>query len=107
MPYAFATFESEMGAISCVEQDGKPFQGRILKINHKMRKNMVKEDKDCWFCYSNPKIDSQLIISPKDAPGEFYLAVPKGPVTDEHFLVVPKQHIAHSLELSPAQSVNY
>jgi len=55
-----------------------------------MRKTMVKEDKDCWFCYSNPKIDSQLIISPKDAPGEFYLAVPKGPVTDEHFLVVPK-----------------
>jgi len=29
----------------------------------------------------------------------FYAALPKGPVTDEHFLIIPKQHIAHSLEL--------
>lgn len=33
----------------------------------------------------------------------FYLAVPKGPVVDEHFIIVPKRHIAHSLELSDAQ----
>ena len=30
----------------------------------------------------------------------FYIALPKGPVCDEHFLIVPKQHIAHSLELN-------
>lgn len=29
--------------------------------------------------------------------------MPKGPVCDDHFLIVPKQHIAHSLELSEAQ----
>ena len=26
--------------------------------------------------------------------------MPKGPVCDEHFLIVTKQHVAHSLELS-------
>ena len=26
--------------------------------------------------------------------------MPKGPVCDEHFLIVPKRHIAHSLELT-------
>lgn len=28
-----------------------------------------------------------------------YCALPKGPVVDEHFLIIPKLHIAHSLEL--------
>jgi diadenosine tetraphosphate (Ap4A) HIT family hydrolase len=25
----------------------------------------------------------------------FYCALAKGPVTDEHFLIIPKKHIAH------------
>jgi diadenosine tetraphosphate (Ap4A) HIT family hydrolase len=29
--------------------------------------------------------------------------VPKGPVLDEHFIIVPKKHIAHSLELNDQQ----
>ena len=29
--------------------------------------------------------------------------MPKGPVCDEHFLIVPKSHIAHSLELTEGQ----
>ena len=29
----------------------------------------------------------------------FYLALAKGPVSDEHFLIIPKQHIASSVEL--------
>ena len=30
----------------------------------------------------------------------FYIAMPKGPVCDDHFLLVPKRHIAHTLELT-------
>lgn len=33
--------------------------------------------------------------------------MPKGPVTDEHFLIVPKQHIASSLELTSVQLKDY
>ena len=28
--------------------------------------------------------------------------MPKGPVCDDHFMIVPKKHIAHSLELNSA-----
>jgi hypothetical protein len=48
----------------------------------------VQEDKDCWFCWANPTISKELII--KEIKNDFYLAMPKGPVTDEHFLIVPK-----------------
>ena len=34
-----------------------------------------------------------------DIKKDFYAALPKGPVTDEHFLIIPKKHTAHSLEL--------
>lgn len=60
-----------------------------------------KEDKDCWFCYNNPRIDKSLIINSKWK--YFYLALAKGPVCDEHFLILPKDHIAHSLELNKEQ----
>jgi len=33
--------------------------------------------------------------------------MPKGPVCDDHFLIVPKHHIAHTLELSEAQEDEY
>lgn len=98
-PYALATFESEIGAESCCQNDGKPFQGAILKINHKMRRVKVQEDKDCWFCWNNPKIEKDLIVSSQHTDN-FYLALAKGPVCDDHFLILPRQHIASSLELS-------
>ena len=71
-----------------------------------MVRNIITEDKDCWFCYDNQKIEKELIIS-EQSQNSFYLAMPKGPVTDFHFLIVPKQHIASSLELGPTQLVDY
>ena len=43
------------------------------------------------------------MIVNENASDDFYLAVPKGPVIDEHFLIVPKTHVAHSLELTESQ----
>ena len=73
-------------------------QGRLLKINFKMKRVKVQEDKDCWFCFENKGIDTDLIIWSQSE--HFYIAMPKGPVCDDHFLIVPKRHIAHSLELT-------
>lgn len=30
----------------------------------------------------------------------FYVAQSKGPVVNEHFLIIPKTHIGHTLELN-------
>jgi|LauGreDrversion4_2_1035121.scaffolds.fasta_scaffold617667_1 hypothetical protein len=65
-----------------------------------MKRTRIQEDKDCWFCFDNPKIQKDLIISKADDTNQFYIAMPKGPVTDEHFLIVPKQHLASSIELT-------
>lgn len=37
----------------------------------------------------------------------FYVALPKGPVCDQHFLIIPHKHIGHSLELDPEQEVEF
>jgi diadenosine tetraphosphate (Ap4A) HIT family hydrolase len=81
------------------------FEGRLLKINFKMKRVRVQEDKDCWFCFDNASIDRELIVDSSFT--HFYIALPKGPVTDEHFLIVPKKHIAHSLELTEAQETEF
>jgi hypothetical protein len=69
--------------------------GRPLTINWKMKK--VKPDQDenkkCWFCFSNPEIEKELIVEVRD---HFYVAIPKGGIVEEHFLLIPKEHKAHS-----------
>ena len=70
-----------------------------------MKRVNAKEDKECWFCYDNPSIDRDLILWDKGK--YFYVAAPKGSICDEHFLIVPKQHIAHSLELDEQQEEEY
>ena len=42
-----------------------------------------------------------------DVREDFYAAIPKGPIMDEHFLIIPKQHIGHSIELSDQQEEQY
>jgi len=48
----------------------------------------------------NIQIEQHLIVLRRP---NFYVALPKGPVADEHFLIVPNKHIGHSLELDDAQ----
>lgn len=56
------------------------------------RKSKIKIDQQnpCWFCLSSPKIDRDLIKS----IGEFcYISLAKGGLTDDHFLILPINHI--------------
>ena len=72
-----------------------------------MKRVRIQIDKDCWFCYDNPKIEKELIISDFSENQSFYVALPKGPISDYHFLIVPKTHIASSIELTPQQTLDY
>lgn len=91
-------FETEESAEKAVEDSGRAnVLGRKLTINHKMRRVKVEEDKDCWFCFNNPnvkirrmievKIERHLIFCVRE---HFYAALPKGPVNDQHLLIIPK-----------------
>ena len=45
----------------------------------------------CWFCLSNPAAQKHLIV---DIGEEVYLALAKGPLTPEHVIIVPIEHIS-------------
>lgn len=52
---------------------------------------------DCWFCLSADAADLSLVASVGD---EVYLALDKGPITPNHVLLVPVEHMSSSLALS-------
>lgn len=43
----------------------------------------------CWFCLSNPNADVELVASVGE---ECYVALDKGPISDQHVLVLPVEH---------------
>ena len=54
--------------------------------------------KECWFCLSSPSVESHLIVS----VGEYYYcALPKGPLVEDHVLVIPVEHVPNTISTSP------
>lgn len=60
------------------------------------RQLMVDQEK-CWFCLSSPDVEKHLVITVGD---NFYLALPKGPVTETHMMILCITHIQCSAQLS-------
>lgn len=54
--------------------------------------------KECWFCLSSPNVESHLIIS---VGGNLYCALAKGPLVDDHVLLIPVEHSPSTLSLPP------
>jgi hypothetical protein len=81
-------------------------KGRKLVISEKIEKTLTFEDieRKCWFCFSNPNIESDLILKEFK---EFYLAYPKGPIHNFHFLIIPKKHIKSYIDLKEHQRKEY
>ncbi|KAJ8980670.1 hypothetical protein NQ317_013282 [Molorchus minor] len=48
----------------------------------------------CWFCLASPSVEKHLIISVGNCS---YLALAKGGIVEEHFLVCPIEHYQSSL----------
>lgn len=51
----------------------------------------------CWFCLSSAEIEKHLIVSIGE---NFYVAMPKGPLNDQHVLILPINHIQSTAILS-------
>ena len=76
------------------------FHGAQLTINFKAKKqggysSKEQTDKDCWFCFDN-EIDRHLIFHETE---NLYCALPKGGVNKDHYLIVPKKHLASQVEI--------
>ncbi|KAL3744752.1 hypothetical protein ACJRO7_013940 [Eucalyptus globulus] len=58
----------------------------------------VNRSKECWFCLSSPSVESHLIISVGE---RYYCALPKGPLAEDHVLIIPIEHLSNTLSLPP------
>ncbi|PIN01873.1 hypothetical protein CDL12_25616 [Handroanthus impetiginosus] len=54
--------------------------------------------RECWFCLSSPSVESHLITS----IGEYcYCTLAKGPLVEDHVLIIPVEHLPNTLSLAP------
>ncbi|KAL7189266.1 hypothetical protein ACSBR1_039003 [Camellia fascicularis] len=54
--------------------------------------------RDCWFCLSSPSLESHLITSIGE---HYYCALAKGPLIEDHVLIIPVEHIPTTLASPP------
>jgi|MDSY01.1.fsa_nt_gb hypothetical protein len=52
---------------------------------------------DCWFCLASPTCEAHLVVS---LATEFYMALPKGGLSDTHVLLIPIAHCGSQAALS-------
>ncbi|WJX96524.1 hypothetical protein P8452_77720 [Trifolium repens] len=60
-------------------------------------KTRSSRSRECWFCLSSPNVESHLIISIGE---NYYLALAKGPLVEDHVLIIPVEHMPNTLFLS-------
>ncbi|KAL5572476.1 hypothetical protein UlMin_022073, partial [Ulmus minor] len=56
----------------------------------------TNRSKECWFCLSSPNVESHLIISVGET---YYCALAKGPLVQDHVLIIPIEHSPNTLTL--------
>jgi hypothetical protein len=44
---------------------------------------------ECWFCLASPHVEKHLVVA---VGAETYLALPKGGISEDHFLIIPIAH---------------
>ncbi|XP_071698443.1 zinc finger CCCH domain-containing protein 64 [Rutidosis leptorrhynchoides] len=54
--------------------------------------------KECWFCLSSPNVESHLITSVGE---NCYCAIAKGPLVQDHVLLLPIEHLPNTLVTPP------
>ncbi|KAK4432899.1 Zinc finger CCCH domain-containing protein 64 [Sesamum alatum] len=73
-----------------IQEEGQGFPSRSAGSSNR--------SKECWFCLSSPSVESHLITS----VGEYcYCALAKGPLVQDHVLIVPIEHLPNTLSLPP------
>lgn len=105
--HAFVKFKDRRVHDMVIKQSNEySLKGRKVIISQKLEKKVTLEDIEsrCWFCLNNPNIEAELILKEFT---EFYLAYPKGPIDNFHFLIIPKRHIKSFVDLTGNQKKEY
>ncbi|GLT79082.1 hypothetical protein SLA2020_505890 [Shorea laevis] len=58
----------------------------------------ASRSKECWFCLSSPSVESHLVTSIGES---CYCAVAKGPLVQDHLLIIPIEHLPNTLSVPP------
>ena len=59
----------------------------FLGMRNPPRKKQIEGP--CWFCLGSPEVEKHLVVTVGET---LYVALPKGPLTDGHFMIVPIAH---------------
>lgn len=62
------------------------------------RRTNSSRSKECWFCLSSPSVESHLITSVGE---NCYCALAKGPLVQDHILILPIEHLPNTLSSPP------
>ncbi|XP_066249101.1 CWF19-like protein 1 [Euwallacea similis] len=62
--------------------------------NNKKRPRIEFDQSKCWFCLSSPSVEKHLVVTVGES---CYLALAKGGMVEEHFLICPMEHFQSSL----------
>ncbi|KAK4774286.1 hypothetical protein SAY86_009221 [Trapa natans] len=80
---------------------GKCERGPDCNFKHSLQgegdQQRSSRSRECWFCLSSPSVESHLIVS---VGGNYYCALPKGPLVPDHVLIIPIEHLPNTLSLS-------
>lgn len=81
------------------DMDSKESTKRLRNQNGGLNKRPKLEfdQSKCWFCLSSPVVSKHLVIS---VGTEIYLALAKGGLVEDHFLILPITH-HQSLSILP------
>ncbi|KRX06395.1 HIT-like domain [Pseudocohnilembus persalinus] len=96
--FGFVKFANLQTTQSALNESGVySLHGRKINFKPKGKGSSSGNDAICWFCYNSPDIDESLIFY---RGNEVYCALDKGPVTDKHFLIIPKDHFKNTINMS-------
>ncbi|KAH7519209.1 hypothetical protein FEM48_Zijuj08G0011400 [Ziziphus jujuba var. spinosa] len=74
-------------------------EGDTFSTRRRLSENATNNrSKECWFCLSSPNVESHLIISVGE---NIYCALAKGPLVQDHVLVIPVEHLSNTFSLPP------
>ncbi|QCD80291.1 hypothetical protein DEO72_LG2g612 [Vigna unguiculata] len=70
--------------------------------SHPSRRPGSGRSKECWFCLSSPNVETHLIVSIGE---NYYLALAKGPLVEDHALIIPVEHMPSTLSMSSESEI--